>query len=379
MLDKSRTASAAGLNTGPLIQLVDLGPYGGIPQLAARLGGGFIVTYSSGDFGWFQVFSKNGGRLSPTIHMVLPVPINSTLAAVGMADGKSLIFFQSRDGLSIFAQPVTAEFALSPEGISYEMQASTVTPIFSDRLANGNAITVWEEQKNSPFYGISAISTKSNAYPPSFFGPNTIVTNYLNLLGVRALSRGGAIVSYWAQRPSDGAFGLHLQKINSTWMPEGKSRVLSAYGTVPTPQGVGVGALASGGFVCVWQQTAQGAGVLRGRFYSAGLNEIGNFSLSLADYVIDRPSVVEAANGSILTLNIGPIATDGIRYTVFATLFGAGGEHLAGPIALFKPERVLPASTSLIRLADGSFWAAWKIGQFGSSVSRLYGKRIFVS
>jgi len=373
-------ASTFSLQLGPRRRLVTLGYSTCLPQLAARYANGFIVTSCIGYDGAYQFFTKSGIAETAVFHTPFDNPLDNTLSAVGLAGGKSLIFFQERDANVFYALPVTSDFRQSPEGLSYEMSARSARPIFSDRLASGHAISVWEDDWDSRWLNLSAIATKANAYPPDFVGPKSVANNVLNLLGIRALAGGGAVVSYWARRTLDNAYALHVRLLDSAVSPFGESKVVSSYGTKSTIQGIGVAATANGGFVCVWQKATTGGGILRGRFYSATGVAGTNFSLPLNGYVEDRPSVAETADGNLLTLNIGVVNKMAPRtYNVFATLFSPSGAKLAGPVALDTATTYVPTATSLIGYQDGSFTAAWLTGSSTDGTRRFDARRVVVN
>ncbi len=172
---------------------------------------------------------------------------------------------------------------------------------------------------------------------------------------VTTLSNGGFVVT-WNGQGSDGT-GIYMQRFDANGTPQGGETHVNAGGNATAAS---VTALAGGGFVVVWADSASNA--VKAQIFDAAGGKVGGEAVvhSTVTGTQDAPSVTALADGTfVVTWNSSVNLND---HSVIGQRYAADGTPLGGHFTLTSSGSTHPDETGspLVQLQDGSLVGVWQ-------------------
>jgi hypothetical protein len=280
--------------------------------------------------------------------------------------------------LSLLATLALPPGAGAQERVGIEFQVNTYTVgsqgpgTYRERASvsmdsDGDFVVVWaSSQQDGAIYGVFAQRFSSTgAVLATEFQVNTYTTDTQRHPAV-ASGADGAFVVVWQSYTQDGGnnYGVFGRRFSNTGDPLAAEFQVTAF-TFNDQRRPSVSAASDGGFVAVWESTAQdgdSVGVVARRFSSAGdplaTELVVNTYLTGAQY---RAQVAAGGDGDFVVA-WQSLYQDGGGIGIFARAFSSTGAPLASEFQVDSFTAGSPRYLDAAAITDGSFVVAWSGG-----------------
>jgi Ca2+-binding RTX toxin-like protein len=297
-------------------------------------------------------------------------------AVAALSDGGFVAVWHSyqQDGSSdgVYAQrygsngaPVGAEFRANSTTVDDQSDAVVAA------LSDGGYLVAWHSasQDGSSYgvyaqrYGASGVALGGE------FKVNTSTLNEQSWPAVAALAGGGFMLVWQSYLQDGGSYGIYAQRYDASGAASGGEFQVNST-TADIQSDPAVAALAGGaGYVVAWhsnQQDGSGYGVYARRFDAAGVAQGAEFRVNSQTLNSQQAPVVAALAGGGFVVAWEDSASDGSSYGVYAQRYDAGGAAQGGEIRANSYTSSVQDNPSIAALADGGFVLTWISYQDGS-------------
>jgi uncharacterized delta-60 repeat protein len=284
-----------------------------------------------------------------------------------LADGSVMAVWQSIQGADtgVYAQRIGAdgsligaEFLVNSANLEIQSRPSVTA------LADGGFVVAWESNlQDGSGYGIYA--QRYDAAGGLVGGEsriNTVTAFDQTRVSSTALNDGGYLLVWQSNRQDGSGFGVYGQRYDAMGQAVGSEFLVNTT-TANSQQLASVAALTDGGFVVTWQSNLQdgsGFGIYAQRYDAAG-SRMGVETLVNSNTASDQraPRILALASGGYVVVWQSDLQ-DGSAGGVFGQVFAADGTALGAEFVVnttTTDEQVAPALTAL---ADGGFVVTWQ-------------------
>ncbi len=361
-----------------------------LSSVTALSDGGFLATWRSlgqdgSSYGIYgQRYDANGLTKGAEFRINTYTSSAQTAPAAGaLPDGGFVVVWQSsgQDGASygVYGQrydavgnTVGSEFQVNTYTTDFQTSPS-ITP-----MTGGGFVVTWESNgqdgAGSGIYG-QTYDADGDA-SGSEFQVNTYTTSDQWASSVAALADGGFVVTWQSNGQDGGGYGIYGQRYSANGIPLGNEFAINT--TTANDQSFPVvAALSDGGFVVVWESTAQdGSGIgIYGRQYEVDGSAGSEFRINT--YTPDdqyAPAIATLSDGGYIVV-WQSYGQDGDLYGIYGQRYTATGQAAGGEIRVSTYATSHQINASVTGLADGGFIVTWEsFGQDGSGFG-VYAQR----
>lgn len=283
--------------------------------------------------------------------------------------GKSGGFAQVFDGSG---QPVGSEFLVTDYA---DVSAQTATNVRSCRIGNGDFVVVWE----AGGYGVKGVRLDSDGQP---IGSSFALGPELRAYGPDCCGGDQGFVVAWHVHDAYGGSdqgNVFVRRYSAAGEPLGTPFLANTF-TDSVQERPAIACAPDGGFVVVWQsgntfttQDGSFVGIFGQRFDGTGAGLGTEFQVNsyttLGQY---SPAVAWGAGGGFVVAwesnpYGGSASQEGDGGGVFARLFSASGQPLAGEFLVNGYTTSEQARPSVAAGANGDFVVTWRGGSYAAA------------
>ena len=352
------------------------------PALAAfpRENDGFMATWlvvrEGATSAFVRYFANDGEAISPIVRMGGAGPTDGepaeSVTPVPLPDGSALVAFSApgeRAGrpnpLDVFVQRMSKAHAKDGRPILVNTNSiGEDRGVVAARIANGDVAVGWwsNDPVGSADNAFVRIVRPGGATPLPQRPLTAQTARELFPTSIAALPGGESVVAYVEQSQSGGPQNVKLQRLGPTGARLGAPIALKTTPFFESFGTAGVAARKGGGFQTVFfrQIDEQRARLVLRTFKESGAADDEHIvgTQPTKAFSNEPPRLALTSNGQVVVLTDGPAGAP----SVMAWLVAPGGQRLAGPTVLRRRDGGVLTATSVTRLANGQFVAAWMEG-----------------
>lgn len=316
-----------------------------LAALATRPDGGFVAAYvtatGGADYGvFFDTYDADGLRVrGGTIQSLDDTYLTGTSIAM-QTDGSFLVTFARENGpednLDVVGRYVSANGTVSAEITIFDEDTASGPGGSAEAatLSNGNYVVAFEDFAGTGDRDISFKIFQPNTTPDATKGFQIALTGRDETDPQVAALTGGGFVVAW-QDSSDGngsgiraaVFNNNAQNLNGSLQSSFLVNA-SSIGSQTTPD---VTALADGGFVIVWDDSA--SATIRGQRFDAAGNKVGSEFVAVNALFESVPAVAVLGDGRFVVgaeISKGTLASP--TFDIDATIFDPREKSIDGTV-----------------------------------------------